>query len=763
VKGKGSYLTANSQYFSVDPRLARLYHFRHSLPGAKPHSVKLGQRLLKAFDKRGKKYKPRTHHFLKNGEPTYMNRLMLETSPYLLQHAHNPVNWYPWGKEAFARAKRENKPVLLSVGYSTCHWCHVMERESFEDPKTAAYMNKHYIAIKVDREERTDVDGIYMSAVQLFAGSGGWPMTVWLTPDRKPFYGGTYFPPKSRWGRRSFMQMLRLMRQRFRTNRRGITSKANSVIRRLRAWARVPAVSGVPSSQQLLATARIFTRNFDAQNGGRRGRPKFPSSWSPAFMLRYYRRTGDKKALQMALSTLRKMGRGGIYDQVGGGFHRYATDRRWLVPHFEKMLYDNALLVPAYLDAWQLTKDPEMARIAKETLDYVKREMTAPNGGFYSATDADSEGHEGKFFVWTPAQIKRIVGAKLAQWVFAYYNVTKRGNFEGKNILNVTRSAAVVARRLKVPEATFWAGIQQARQLLYKARQKRIPPLCDTKIITAWNGLMISAFARGGLVLNRADYVQQAARAARFLLKKVRRKGRLYRTFKDGRAKHNAYLEDYAFLIAGLLDLHEATRQKSWFKEALALQNTLDRLFRDARRGGYYRTSRDHETLLMRPKPRYDGAVPTGNSIAAMNLQRFYELTTQSAFRLKAERLFKAFGRRLNRWPVALSEMMLALDFYHDAPKEIVLIKPSANADISAFLTKLRSLYLPNRVLLVTTQGRQQLREQRTFPLLKSKVARKGKVTAYVCMQQTCELPTTSPSVFAKQLQKTKKLKFPGL
>lgn len=734
--------------------------FEGPLPGMKKHPKALSKRFSNEFIAKGKKYKPRTHHFWANGIPKYTNRLLFETSPYLLQHAHNPVNWHAWGKKAFALAKKQNKPVFLSVGYSTCHWCHVMERESFENPKIAAYINKHYIAIKVDREERLDVDGIYMKAVQIFSrGGGGWPMSVWLTPTRRPFFGGTYFPPRDRWGRKGFLSVLKSMYTQFKKNPIKIANKAYFTAQRIRAMTQTAPNPGVPQASLLIQASYLYGRFFDSINGGMRGRPKFPSSFGNAFLLRYHRRSKNAKALNMAVTTLEKMAYGGIYDQVAGGFHRYSVDARWLVPHFEKMLYDNAQLATLYTEGYLLTRKPLFAQITHEILAYVVREMTSPKGGFYSATDADSEGHEGKFFVWTPKQLDKILGKKLSKTAQAYWGVTPAGNFEGKNILNLPVTPSQVAKRLNTSTLALRTSILRAKSLLYKARLKRIPPLLDTKIITSWNGLMITAFARASLAFGREDYAKVAAKAANFILTRMKKKGRLFRTFKDGQAKFNAYLEDYAFLIAGLLDLFEATQNTRWYSEALALQNTLQKYYWDNSAGGYFRTSQDHESLIIRPKPNYDGAVPTGNSVESLNLLRFYTYTTKEVYRKRAALTFKAFGKRLQRWAPSLSEMLLALDFYHDAPKEIILVKPNKGASITPFLKELQKTFLPNKVIVVATAGGEQKRLTKLFPLLDKKKPLRGKVTAYVCMRRVCELPTTNPAVFAKQIRKVTKLK----
>jgi len=731
-----------------------------TLPGATQPSAELTRQLHAAWAKRPAGYEPRTKHREANGAPKFTNRLFLTASPYLLQHAHNPVNWYPWGDEAFATAKRLGRPVLLSVGYSTCHWCHVMEEESFEDEEIARYLNKHYIAIKVDREERPDVDAIYMSAVRTLTGRAGWPMTVWLTPDRTPFFGGTYFPARDgdRGTRTGFLTLLRQTNEVYRENPEQVGRRAAALADRIRAQlAQVPHGDPLPGEAVLADAYARTVRGFDAIHGGVRGSPKFPSSLATRFLLRYHRRTGEREALDMVTRSLEKMAAGGMYDAVGGGFHRYSTDAQWLVPHFEKMLYDNALLTVAYLEAHQATGRQDFARVARDILRYVEREMTAPDGGFYSATDADSltpAGHreEGYFFTWTPAEIDAALDPEQARAVKAFFAVTDAGNFEGRNILHTPRSIDAVAADLGIEPAALQRTVDAARDRLYVVRAQRPAPLRDEKILAAWNGLMVSAFARAALVLDEPSFAATANRAATFVLARMRENGRLRRSFMHGRAHHTAYLDDYAFLIAGLLDLFEANHDPAWLREAIALDRVLARDYEDAEHGGFFLVSTDHEALLAREKPVYDGAEPSGNSVQALNLLRLYEWTTDESYRERADHTLRAFAGDFKRAPNALSEMLLALDFRLDTPKEIALISPGATTAAAPFLDVLRRTFLPNRVLVVAREGSATNDRFELVPWLQGKVARGGGVTAYVCERGVCDLPTRDPKDFVAQL-----------
>ena len=734
--------------------------FAEPLPGAAVHDEELRSKLVAAWAARAAGYRPRTRHLHPDGSPKYTNRLFLEASPYLVQHAHNPVNWYPWGDEAFETARRLGRPVLLSVGYATCHWCHVMEEESFEDPEIAERINAHFVAVKVDREERPDVDAIYMHAVQMLTGSGGWPMTVFLTPDRRPFFGGTYFPARDgdRGASVGFFTVLARIRDTYDQQREGVLDSAAQITEALRRSLSAAGAQGeLPATVVLHRAADFYRRRYDETHGGLRGAPKFPSNLPVRLLLRYHRRTGDARALEMASHTLERMAAGGLYDHVGGGFHRYSTDARWLVPHFEKMLYDNALLAVAYLEGYQASGREDFARVAREILRYVERDMTSPEGAFYSATDADSlaptgQREEGLFFTWTPAELDAALGRDEAAVVQAYYAVTAGGNFEGRSILHTPRSLEDVARDLKRRPADVQQVVQSARERLYATRAPRPAPLRDEKILTAWNGLMIGAFARGARVLGEPAYVARAEQAARFVLSRLRVSGRLMRAYKDGRVRHNGYLDDYAFLISGLLDLYEATGNSAWLNEAVALDRVLETHYEDKPAGAFFLTSDDHEELLVREKPSYDGAEPSGNSVQTLNLLRLHELTTDDAYRERAASAFRALGERLAEAPAALAEMLLAVDFHLDRPKEIIIVTPTGRAEAQPFLERLATTFLPNHVLIVVAEGNVAAEAAR-IPLLEGKVARDSRATAYVCEGRVCKLPTTDPEVFAEQVR----------
>jgi uncharacterized protein YyaL (SSP411 family) len=740
--------------------------FGEPLPGATFFPPELTAKLRDKWAARDPAYKPRTRHLQPDGSPKYTNRLFLDSSPYLLQHAHNPVNWYPWGDEAFETARHLGLPVLLSVGYSTCHWCHMMEEESFEDEEVARYINENYVIVKVDREERPDVDSIYMNAVQMMTGGGGWPMTVWLTPDRKPFFGGTYFPARDgdRGTRVGFLTLLRQLKEAYGTQAGKVAETSTRLADAIRQnLTSDPGAKGLPGPRVLESAAAYYRSRYDSTNGGLSSAPKFPSSLPVRFLLRYYRRTQDAEVLHMAAQTLERMAAGGMYDHVGGGFHRYSTDAKWLVPHFEKMLYDNALLVSAYLEGYQATGREDFARVAREVLRYVERDMTSREGAFYSATDADSlapsgRREEGWFFTWTPAEIQAALGADLARIVASYYRVTSGGNFQGRCILHVARPVDDLARELRLPPDTIRDAVRESKDRLYTARANRPHPLRDEKILAAWNGLMIGAYAQAALILGDEAYAQRAARAAEFVLTRMRKDGRLLRSYKDGQPRHDGYLDDYSFLIAGLLGLYEATGEARWLREALALDEVLERLYEDKDYGGYFMTSNDHEALLAREKPAYDGAEPSGNSVQALNLLRLHELTTEDRFRQRAERLLSAFGARLAEAPAALSELLLAIDFRLDSPKEVMIVTPTLRKDAEPLLARLRSTFLPNRVLTVAAEGADLAAQARLVPLLQGKVVRKGEATAYVCEKYVCKVPTSDPDVFAQQIGKVEPL-----
>ncbi len=711
------------------------------------YSADLKQSLNDAWLSRPNGYEPRTRHRNPDGTPKFTNRLFLESSPYLRQHAHNPVDWRPWGNDAFAEAKQRGVPVLLSVGYSTCHWCHVMEEESFEDEEIGAYLNENYVAIKVDREERPDIDSIYMAAVQALTGRGGWPMTVWLTHEKKPFYGGTYFPARDgdRGATTGFLSLLKKMQDIYSTRPEDVTHNAAVFVEQIEKSLR-PAVGGdLPTAALVERATALYVDRYDPAYGGIKGHPKFPSGLPTRFLLRRYRASGDEKLLEIAVNTLRKMAQGGIHDHVGGGFHRYSTDEEWLVPHFEKMLYDNALLVVAYVEAYQATGDKAFAEVARKTLRYVEREMTSPEGVFYSATDADSVGPEGEreegyFFTWTPQEIAAVLTETEVELLEAHHPLTDAGNFEGRNILKAPGA-----------ETIGFAPLDPIHEKLYAVRKKRPMPLLDDKALTSWNGLMISAFATAGFALDEPAYIATAERAANFLLANSWADGTLYRSFKDGKARHRAYLEDYACLIQALLDLYEATGETRWLQRATELNAELSAAYEDLENGGFFRTADDHEELLTREKPAYDGAEPSGNSVAVRNLLRLYLLTTDTSFLKRAEAALQAFAPVLNQAPNALSEMLSAVDFYLSEPKQIVLVTPASRGQAQPFLDALRTTFVPNHVLAVATE-QQASATSDTVALFEGKRAIAGKATAYVCRQQICKLPTSDPAVFRAQL-----------
>ncbi|MCS5636395.1 MAG: thioredoxin domain-containing protein [Myxococcota bacterium] len=730
-----------------------------SPPGAPEFSKPLQKELSAALIGRGPDYEPRTRNLNPDGSPIYSNRLLLEASPYLQQHAHNPVNWYPWGNEAFAEAKRRGVPVLVSIGYSTCHWCHVMEEESFDDPETAKLLNEGFIAIKVDREARPDIDSVYMRAVQAMGISGGWPLNVWVTPDRVPFYGGTYFPPAPIRDRPSFRQILQSIRQRYAQDPKRFEELADTVARELSAQlsGKGTLSSSSPGISDLKRAAETYGSLADDQWGGIRQRVKFPSSIPVPFLLRWHERSGDKRSLAVATKSLDAMAAGGIHDQLAGGFHRYSTDSRWLVPHFEKMLYDQALLSNAYLEAWQKTGRPEYARVTRSILDYVASELQAPAGGFYSATDADSvrpdgEMEEGFFFTWTPSEVNAVLGSDLARQAGQWYGLSPEGDVEGRSVLRTWLGVDELAAKLELSPDLLESNIEKARQRLKRARDERTPPLRDEKIIVEWNGLMISAFARAGFALNEPRYLEIARRAAGFILENMRSQGRLQRIWLEGKTSGPAFLADYAFFIAALIDLYEASPNTRWIDQALTLQSILDAHYADPT-GGYYRTSDTAEVLLARENPVRDGAVPSGNSVATLNLLRLAGLTSNPEYETRALQNLSSQGDVIRSKPTSVSELLLAVDFALDTPKEILLVKGSAD-DAEPLLDTLRRTFVPNRVISIVEDGEERKAHAKLIPLLRHKVAQRGKTTAYVCQEQVCKLPTSDPEIFAEELKR---------
>ena len=679
------------------------------------------------------------------------NRLANETSPYLLQHANNPVDWYPWGDEALERARAEDKPILLSVGYSACHWCHVMERESFENHEIAAQMNEKFVSVKVDREERPDIDSIYMTAVQAMTGHGGWPMTVFLTPDGKPFYGGTYFPPEDRGGMPSFPRVLEAISDAYDNSRSDILQNTEHLLERMRQMSAVGQQGFEPLTEEVMRMAmRKAAGDFDDRHGGFGLQPKFPQPMTYEFLLRHYLRFEDSDALHMVELTLQRMAMAGIYDQIGGGFHRYSTDAFWMVPHFEKMLYDNALLVRLYLHAYQITGNPMYRRIVEETLEYVSREMTSPEGGFYSAQDADSEGVEGKFFIWLPQEITDALGDRDGEIISRYFGVTPHGNFEGQNILRVAIDAANLAREEGMDAAEFGELLARAKAKLLETRNRRVAPGLDDKILTSWNGLTLAAFAEAAAVLGRKDYAEIAERSAEFLLANMLDdNGRLLRTYKDGTAKLNAYLEDYAFLIDGLLALHEMNFSRETLDAAIALGNSMVNLFWDNATGQFFDTGHDHEQLVVRPKDLTDNAIPCGSSMAVDTLLRLAVITGDGDMERRASGALRSVRQLMMTFPTAAGHWLGALDFYLSQPKEIVVIGERGDAETDALLAEVYRHYIPNRVLLGAADGDDA---NNGLPLLADRRRIDGAATAYLCENYVCQLPVTDAQAFARQL-----------
>ena len=677
------------------------------------------------------------------------NRLINETSPYLLQHAHNPVDWHPWGPEALEKAKTEDKPILLSVGYSACHWCHVMERESFEDRQIAQIMNENYVSIKVDREERPDIDSIYMTAVQAMTGQGGWPMTVFLTPEGKPFYGGTYFPPEDRGGMPAFPRVLEAIAKAYREDRGNVTLTTQRLLQSMQQMSS-GARSVDPLTDDVLYQAyRGISGQFDDRYGGVGMQPKFPQPMTYEFLLRYYRRSQDPQALEMVELTLRRMAEGGIYDQIGGGFHRYSTDTFWLVPHFEKMLYDNALLVKLYLHAFQITGNPLYRRVVEGTLGYVLREMADPAGGFYSAQDADSEGVEGKFFVWRPEEIVKVLGKEDGEIVNRYFGVTLEGNFEGRSILHVAAEAAAVASEVGVTEEELDALIIRSNAKVLEAREQRVHPERDEKILTAWNALMLRAFAEAAAVLSRPDYGKIAEQNAKFLLENLYEGGRLLRTYRDGKAKLNGYLEDYAYLIDALMALHEVTFGRRWLKEAIVLGEAMVDLFWDEASGQFYDTGRDHEELIVRPRDITDNAIPSGSSMATGVLLRLAVISGDSDLQRRALIALRSTREVMTGFPTGAGHWLCALEFYLSDAKEIAIIGQRDAPETQALVSEVYRRYLPNRVLLGRNDCDGTLEG---VPLLEGREKLDGRPTAYVCQSYVCQLPVTDPDELARQL-----------
>jgi len=671
-------------------------------------------------------------------EHKHTNHLIHETSPYLLQHAHNPVDWYPWGDEALQKAKTENRPILLSIGYSACHWCHVMERESFEDEKIAALMNDLFVNIKVDREERPDLDEIYMNAVQMLTGRGGWPMTVFLTPEGKPFYGGTYFPPEDRYGVPGFPKILQGVANAYREKPHEVERSVGQILTGLQRMSLSTESQQSFSSDIIAQSVERLTQAYDTDHGGLGKAPKFPNVGVYELFLRHYHRSKANRFLDMVTHTLTKMAQGGIYDHLGGGFHRYSVDEKWLVPHFEKMLYDNAQLVRIYAQVYRVTGEPLFKQVVDETMTYLTREMLHSEGGFYSTQDADSEGEEGKFFVWTEAEVTRILGEEPSEIFCRIYDVSEEGNFEGKNILHpiltLEQASKLFRRDLKAIESL----VSDAKMKLFQEREKRIKPFRDEKILTSWNGLMLSGLAEAIKISGRPAYLEAADRTVDFIFTKMFRDGRLLHTYKDGTGKILGYLDDYAFLAAGLLDLFEATVNRMHLDRALKLAVTMLDEFWDEAGAGFFYTGRAHEQLIARSKPIFDASIPSGNAVATQVLLRLYHYTETENYLKSAERILRAYYDTMENQPFGFAHMLAALDFYLQKPKEIVLVGDKKDPKTAELLTKIHSLYVPNMTLQLASPVESL---EKISSLLAGKKQIADKPTVYVCHNFTCSRP----------------------
>lgn len=669
-----------------------------------------------------------------------VNRLAQETSPYLLQHATNPVDWYPWGEEALQRARDEDKPIFLSIGYSACHWCHVMAHESFEDEGTAALLNRYFVSVKVDREERPDLDQIYMAAVQAMTGGGGWPMSVFLTPEGLPFYGGTYFPPVPRYGLPSFSQVLQAVADAWLNRREELIRSGQRLVEAIRQQGQLAAITRRRDLDRevLYSAFRALQQEFDRLHGGWGAAPKFPQPMALEFLLRYHHALGDPAALEMVTQTLEAMARGGMYDQLGGGFHRYAVDDHWLVPHFEKMSYDNSQLARVYLHAWQVTGNPFYRTIAEEVLDYVVREMTDPAGGFYSTQDADSEGQEGRFFLWTPEEIRQVLGSE-AEGFMAAYDVTPEGNFEGKNILRL------------VADLDQRPALAEARRRLLAAREQRVHPGRDDKVLTSWNGLMLAAFAEAGRILDRPDYRQVAERNASFLLRELRAgDGRLLHMWKAGKARLNGYLEDYACLVEGLLELYQTTFEPGWYTAAQELAEKMLTRFRSPD-GGFFDTGDDHEPLIVRPRDLQDNATPSGNAMAVTALLKLAGLSSELRYVNIAHEALALMQPLLARYPLGFGQWLQALAYALAPPQEVAIVGRPDAADTGALLAVVREGYRPFQVVAL---GAPDARPP-AVPLLQDRKAVDGRAAAYVCRGFTCRAPVTEPGALRNLMART--------
>ena len=671
----------------------------------------------------------------------HTNRLIHETSPYLLQHAHNPVDWYPWSEEAFEKAKKENKPVLLSIGYSACHWCHVMERESFENEKIAALMNELFVNIKVDREERPDLDEIYMNAVQMLTGRGGWPMTMFLTPEGKPFYGGTYFPPEDRQGMPGFPRILQGVAQAYRERPADVEKSVAQILETLHHMAESQPSENDFAPGIIAESCEKIARAYDSENGGLGQAPKFPNPGVYELFLRYYSESGDERYLTMVAQTLSKMAQGGIYDHVGGGFHRYSVDAKWLVPHFEKMLYDNVQLLRIYSQAYLITREPLYKTVVEESAGYLLREMHQPEGGFYSTQDADSEGEEGRFFVWTLAEIDALLGAEDGEVFARMYDVTEEGNFEEKNILHPILTVDQASKFFRKEKSEIEALIARTKEKLFTAREKRIKPFRDEKIIAAWNGLLLSGLAEAIKITGASSCLEASRRTVEFIFGRMFRDGYLLHVYKDGQAKLRGYLDDYAFVALGLLDLYEVLLDRSLIDRAMELADIMLREFWDERGGGLFYTGKSHEPLISRAKPVFDASIPSGNAIAAQLLLRLYHLVGAEDYHTRAETILRSYYDAMVSQPFGFAHMLCALDQYLHPAKEIVIVGERSDARTTDLIKEIHSLYLPNKAVQIFAPGESL---EKVSPLMVGKQQIDGRPTAYVCQNFTCSAPVTS-------------------
>ncbi|MBP9854742.1 MAG: thioredoxin domain-containing protein [Candidatus Omnitrophica bacterium] len=699
------------------------------------------------------------------------NRLSKEKSPYLLQHAHNPVDWYPWSPEAFQKSKNEDKPIFLSIGYSTCHWCHVMEHESFENGMIAQYLNEHFVSIKVDREERPDIDAVYMSAVQAISGSGGWPLSVFLDSDKKPFFGGTYFPPQAKWGAPGLLDVLISIDHSWKNSREKLILSGATLTELLEK-------NQAGQREGQLLTDEIFTQalaqykqSYDQQFGGFGFSPKFPTSHNLSFLLRYWKNTKNNDALIMVEKTLIQMAKGGLYDHLGGGFHRYSTDREWQIPHFEKMLYDQAIISRTYLEMYQIKKESFYADIVREVFDYCLRDLRDKNGAFHSAEDADSvdpyhpdskEKKEGSFYLWTYDHIYTLLNQQQADVISYYYGILKEGNaksdphaeFTGKNVLYCEHSLADTAQHFKISLPDVQKILNDAKYILFKERLNRVRPHLDDKVLVDWNGLMISSLAIGAKVLNEQRYLDAAEEAAQFILHNMMQNGRLLHRYRDGESAIQGTLEDYTFFINGLLDLYETTFNISYLKNALKLQQKMSELFWDGQKGGYFLTAEDASDLIYRPKEIYDGAIPSGNSVAALVLIRLYHMTFNKEYQIKADELFQAFSQNISQAPSAYAQFLIAFNFAVNPAQEIVIAGTLRDQNINAMADEIFQHFLPNKVVIHRDSDETLAKEIiQISPFTKNQVPILEKTTVYLCENSICQQPTSSLSELKKMLE----------